>query len=51
MTVQRHFKEHFNTLSMELIHDEFINQMKNKSDDGSIHIDRFSKGILIEDVI
>ena len=35
---------------MELVHDEFINQMKNKSDDGSIHIDRFSKGILIENV-
>ena len=43
-------KRHFNTLEVWLVHDEFINQMKNKSDDGSIHIDRFSKGILIEDV-
>ena len=51
LAVQSAFQGTFQHIgSMELVHDEFINQMKNKSDDGSIHIDRFSKGILIEDV-
>lgn len=51
LAVQSAFQGTFQHIgSMELVHDEFINQMKNKSDDGSIHIDRFSKGILIENV-
>ena len=51
LAVQSAFQGTFQHIgSMELVHNEFINQMKNKSDDGSIHIDRFSKGILIENV-
>ena len=51
LAVQSAFQGTFQHIgSMELVHNEFINQMKNKSDDGSIHIDRFSKGISIENV-
>lgn len=51
LAVQSAFQGTFQHIgSMELVHNEFVNQMKNKSDDGSIHIDRFSKGILIENV-
>ncbi len=51
LAVQSAFQGTFQHIgSMELVHNEFINQMKNKSDDGNIHIDRFSKGILIENV-
>lgn len=51
LAVQSAFQGTFQHIgSMELVHNEFIDQMKNKSDDGSIHIEKFSKGIFIENV-
>ncbi len=51
LAVQSAFQGTFQHIgSMELVHNEFIDQMKNKSDDGSTHIEKFSKGIFIENV-
>jgi subfamily B ATP-binding cassette protein MsbA len=51
LAVQSAFQGTFQHIgSMELVHNEFINQLKNKSEDGHTRIDKFTKGIYFKNV-
>ena len=51
LAVQSAFQGTFQHIgSMELVHNEFLNQLKNKSEDGDIELKKFNKGIFLKDV-
>ena len=51
LAIQSAFQGTFQTIgSMELVHNEFINQEKNRQEDGDIHLKSFKKEILFKNV-
>jgi ABC-type multidrug transport system fused ATPase/permease subunit len=51
LAIQSAFQGTFQTIgSMELVHNEFINQKKNRQEDGDVHLKNFKKEILFNNV-